>query len=98
MCIDIMKQKCHWEKCKTKIEVKQMSDNPMFQTVGWCEVHQLAFRIYHDLEKKYCKDHKLSWPVGSLTYKNHKKAFNGLHDLAGHRAEQEIKYATSKMW
>ena len=80
---------CHWEGCKNKIELDtSLEKHTMFIVVGWCPIHHEAFRIYTDLEKKFAREHHFDWPIGSLSYKKHKKALNQLHELAGHRAEQ----------
>ena len=82
---------CHWRGCSTKIEVDTSieSKQSLFTVVGWCDVHQKAFSIYTELEKKFAKDHHVDWPIGSLSYKKHKNALGQLHVLAGHRAEEE---------
>lgn len=81
---------CHWDKCKTKIQVDTSIEErqSFFTVVGWCPVHQEAFKIFHDLEKKFAKENNIDWPIGSLSYKKHKKALHELYKLSGQRAEQ----------
>ena len=87
------KRICHWNGCKTKIEVDTSIEErfSIFNVVGWCKVHQEAFRIYYDLEKKYAKKHHIKLPIGPLSYKKHKKDLHQLRKLAEHRAEQKFK-------
>jgi len=86
-------QTCFWDNCKTKIKVDTSIEDrqSFFSVVGWCSVHQEAYNIYHNLEKAYAKKHKIDWPIGSLSYKKHKKALDQLYELAGHRAEKQSK-------
>lgn len=80
---------CHWSGCKTIIQVDTSieSKQTLFTVAGWCDVHSKAFNIYTELEKQFCKDFKIDWPIGSLSYKKHKKALNVLHKQAGKMAE-----------
>ena len=93
-------RQCNWKGCKTKIELdtSMESKSSFFTVVGWCDVHQEAFRIYTKLEKKFCEEKDLDWPIGSLTYKQNKKALHQLHILSGHRAEQAHRHGTVKQW
>ena len=87
-------RKCIWKGCRTKIELDTSieSRQTLFTVAGWCKVHQLAYSIYLEMEKKYCKDKKLEWPLGSISYQKHENALHQLHDLAEHRAKEKIKY------
>lgn len=87
---------CAWKYCRTKIEVDTSIEDrcSMFVVSGWCKVHQKAYQIYHDLEKKFCKKARINWPPGSKAYRENKEAFDQLHDLAGHRAKEEAKHVS----
>lgn len=89
-----MEQTCNWDGCTTKIQVDTSIEDrqSFFTVVGWCEVHHEAFRIYTDMEKKFCKKRKIDWPIGSLSYKKHKKDLNKIHKMAGKQAELELQH------
>ena len=77
---------CYWKGCKTKIEVDtHLEHNSLFVVVGWCQLHQKAYRIYHDLERKYMQKNRISY-MTEKEYNKHKKALQGLHELSEHRA------------
>lgn len=82
-------QTCHWTGCKTIIQVDTSLEErqTLFTVAGWCDVHHKAFGIFTELEKKFCKDNKIDWPPGSLSYKKYKKQFHKLHKEAGKKAE-----------
>ena len=93
------KRTCIWKGCKIKIELDTSIEKrqSLFTVAGWCPLHSKAYRIYHELEKKYCKEHKIEHPIGSLSYQKHKKALHQLYELAEHRAKQEQKESMIKI-
>lgn len=89
------KRTCHWKGCKTKIELDTSieSRQTLFTVCGFCKLHHEALKIATELDQKFCKDHKISWPIGSLSYQKYKKQFTQLRELAEHRAKEKLKYA-----
>jgi hypothetical protein len=63
----------------------------LFVVAGFCKTHIKAFSIYTKLEKEFCEENKIDWPVGSLSYKKHQSSFNKLHHLAGQLAKKSAK-------
>ena len=87
-------KKCFWKGCKTKIQVDTSIESDMsFVTVeGWCDVHKLAYSIFHELEREFCKRKRISFPPNSVTYPIHKIALHELNELAEYRAKEKIKH------
>jgi hypothetical protein len=90
----LTKRICIWQGCKTRIDldVSIESRQSLFVVAGWCELHKKAYSIYREMEEKYCKEHYIENPIGSLSYKKHKKALHQLFELAEYRAKHlELK-------
>ena len=84
---------CHWKYCRTKIKVDNSIEKrqSFFTVVGFCPLHHEALKIATKLDQKFCKRNNIDWPIGSLSYKKHQKAFTELRDLAVFRAKEIVK-------
>jgi hypothetical protein len=93
----VLEQKrCCWKNCKNLTQVDTTLENSSIgktwglSVLGHCELHKLASRIYHDLERKFMKKHNITY-MTSLQYNKHKKALDDLRKLAEHKAKTTLE-------